>query len=201
VYSQPIARSRDPDDANRATLRDMRSPRAEIVSVLALVAVPGCRQVFGLPDPVVTKVDAPLHRDGRRDGGDTLCLGVTFTACAPEPTAPLALATEAIDTDRSPRCAVGTDSNACVIAATSLVVTGTLTVTGGKPLVLLASDHVDVTGRVSLAGPRAIDLWVIAGTRISVDGVLEAGGQVGLDAPTVATAPTAGVHAHAASAR
>lgn len=124
--------------------------------LLALVALAGCRQVFGLPDPI--PIDAPSGsgvRDGRHDGFDTLCVAAaSWTVCVPAPSGPISLPAQ-IDTDTSQLCA--TARGACFVVGTTIT-GGQVTASGRAPLVLVATDQISLAalagGDVYLAADR-----------------------------------------------
>lgn len=99
---------------------------------------------------------------------DPVCGGAFTSVCVEMPAAALTLETQTIDTATSSRCvatrlAPGLD--ACVIAASSIVIPGnhTVTVTGRRPLVLLSTTTITISGVLdaashqvtSMAGPGA----------------------------------------------
>ena len=98
-------------------------------------------------------LDAHVPMDG------ISCFGTGFgqTCFATPPSAPMTVATGALDTDTSQLCATNVKDNPpwCVIAATDLTIDlGTLAVTGTKPLVLLATGTLSVDGTIDVASHR-----------------------------------------------
>ena len=85
---------------------------------------------------------------------DQTCTGTgAYQVCVQKPSAPVTL-TGTLDTGTSPKCmnpfsgwASGQPA-ACFVVGTQITVTGTLAVTGSKPLVLLASDTITVSGTI-----------------------------------------------------
>jgi len=96
-------------------------------------------------------IDAPADANLCFDGFPRICLAAL-------PTTPLAIATGlVINTDERSGCAEttqGTGTGVCVVAATTInVATGiTLRATGAEPLVLLASESIEINGLVSVVG-------------------------------------------------
>ena len=88
--------------------------------------------------------DGGLGGDG---GGNEICYGsgIIHACFAAAPTGSITLAAGALDTDSDPRCSTAI-SNACVVAADSVMVSGTVTATGGRPLVVLGVSAVSVAG-------------------------------------------------------
>jgi hypothetical protein len=101
----------------------------------------------GTPDaPDAREIDAPPGVD---------CFGTFFELC-PEPAIELPLEISdrtTIDTDASPRC-LASVRDACVIAGTSVSITANLTAIGARPLVILATETLHVTARISVASAR-----------------------------------------------
>src|SRR5512135_1189502 len=113
---------------------------------LALLALVGCRQVFGLSDPIAGDGGKPgdgvLNPDG--SGGD-FCLGPGgWSICLPTaPTNPVTLPTTTIDTEGVSLCLAAQPSSwsgagqgrACIIVGSTITGT-TVHATGNYPLVL-----------------------------------------------------------------
>ena len=83
---------------------------------------------------------------------DQTCTGTgTYQVCVQKPAATVAL-TGAFDTDTSNKCTnpfsgwAGGQPMSCFVVGTTITVTGTLTVTGSRPLVLVASNSITVNG-------------------------------------------------------
>ncbi len=120
--------------------------------LVALLAVTGCRAVFGLDDPQL-RADAALEvADAPPDVPDT-CFGSAPQVCLTAlPVASVALV-GAIDTTTDPRCAVYTQANGpdlCVIAGTTITI-GDVTATGIRPLVFVAQTQIMVQGVLDLS--------------------------------------------------
>jgi hypothetical protein len=103
------------------------------------------------PDAAVT-IDAPPE----------LCFGSPgWVVCVPEPQQPLELA-GTIDTRLDARCTMptpaswlATQDDACVIAATTITIPTTSRITGTRPVVLLASEAIVITGTLDTASRRS----------------------------------------------
>jgi hypothetical protein len=125
--------------------------------------VGGCREVFGIHDPALldggrvddVAHDGVIHFDGPPP---TNCYGEPITICLPStPSATFSFGlTISVDTGSSQFCQQFTSAqiaDACVIAAASITLTtGTVHVTGPRPLVLVATDT------LSLASAATLDL-------------------------------------------
>ncbi len=89
--------------------------------------------------------------DANSDTNEGICFGSSIQIClqAP-PTQPLVITNgpgQVIDTTTSPMCATLTSSgNYCVVAATNIVINGSLRATGARPLVLLSTDSITSAG-------------------------------------------------------
>lgn len=99
-----------------------------------------------------TFLDAP--------GPDTTCYGTGFgkTCFKTEnvPSTPVTLTAQNIDTSTSALCSNVVENNPgwCVIAGTDLTITGIVTATGAKPLVLIATNELHVDGTLDVASHR-----------------------------------------------
>jgi hypothetical protein len=117
---------------------------------------PDASSVDTLPDAAVdAAIDAFV---------EPVCLGTFIRVCVSPPAAVRTFAAEKIDTSTSQDCVPYTSTpmvSACVITGTSITIPATLTVTGGRPLILLATDEITVSGtldgssRDSATGPAA----------------------------------------------
>jgi hypothetical protein len=103
-------------------------------------------------------IDAKEFHDAMPPG--VACFGTGFgkTCFKTEnvPSSPVTLTAQNIDTNTSPLCSIVVENNPgwCVIAATDLTVTGTVTATGAKPLVLVATNELHVDGTLDVASHR-----------------------------------------------
>lgn len=120
---------------------------AGLAVVTALVAG-GCNAILGiddlqLRDAGMDDIDAP----------DTMtCLGSFVKACVMTPTAPVTLS-GTLDTGVDPRCVAIAQTNGpeiCAIAGTQVMVTADTTVTGPRPLMLLATGSIIVGNRLDV---------------------------------------------------
>ena len=122
-----------------------------------VVATTGCR--FDLPE--VTG-DAAPDRDGSVDAPSKVCYGASNGLVRPcflsAPTGDLTLPL-AIDTTNSLLCStdvMDVPAGLCVIARANITVPGgTVAVTGDRPLVLVATDTISVTGILDAASHRS----------------------------------------------
>jgi hypothetical protein len=126
-----------------------------VVWLVLLVA--GCDRVFSLDPLHPQPPDAPVEilPDAR------MCFGAgRLQLCLVQPaTDPLDVSSGTmtqIDTDNAPCAAyTGGEPGLCVIAATQVQIDGTLRGVGGKPLVLVATTTVTITGKIDLSGNPA----------------------------------------------
>ena len=117
-------------------------------------AAPGCAQIFGLDSPGLRDDAPPVGGDaGPFCYGRFAPAGVCF---AHEPAGEVALL-PAVSTDDVAACSqdLAMDIGACVIAARTVRVPAVTRVRGGRPLVLVATELVQVTGRLDVAGHLA----------------------------------------------
>ena len=125
--------------------------------------VAGCDQLLGVND--ITLGDGGKQPGSDGGGGGSACIagaGQTdamdslFAACFQTLPSNTITITGAIDTDTDSRCSVQHQANngpdVCVIGAGTMMVTGTVRVTGGKPLVLAATMDLTVSGLIDLRG-------------------------------------------------
>jgi len=96
------------------------------------------------------------------------CFGTSIVqvCLASAPTQPLTISNlTTIDTMTSPMCVatVSGGTNYCVVAATSIMINGTLRATGAKPLVLVASDSITVSQLIDVGSHRSTPEFVGAG--------------------------------------
>lgn len=113
-------------------------------------------------DTTMPMVDSSLPSDTALDDAQMVtidaqaCFGTGLVrACfTTPPSAPRTL-NAAINTDTSNLCDTSPMNSAwCVIGATTLTVQGTVTATGSKPLVLVATETIDVQGTLDVASRR-----------------------------------------------
>lgn len=143
--------------------------------VVAALVLTGCDVIFPLREPPV--VDAPVEVVDMFVPPDISCFGTDIVqlCIATPPTTPLDVPITAgalvINTDDADKClpyetkVPAVDPMACVIAATTITVRGTLRAIGSRTLVLAASVAIEITGTVdvsssrllSVTGPGAID--------------------------------------------
>jgi len=128
--------------------------------VAVLFSLTGCSSIFGLHAPARgTVVDAPASDGADASDGPTadgnMCVGRgVLTVCFDAlPTMATQLPTSIATTDNA-QCSTGvhwassSQPTACFIAGTTVTQTGTTVVTGGRPLVLVALDSLQVTGLI-----------------------------------------------------
>jgi hypothetical protein len=136
----------------------MRRQLAAVPIVVGWVA--GCH--FDKPGP---DVDAPTV-------DPPPCFGVApFVVCLDQPAGGAMVIQQALDIDTT-ACTTTTSDGACLIAAESIHIAGAVTVSGMRPLILLATDElvVDMKGSIDAAshagmlGPAANPSTCIAGT-------------------------------------
>jgi len=92
--------------------------------------------------------------------------GIVQVCLASAPTQPLAISNlTTIDTMTSSMCVptVSGGTNYCVVAATSIMINGTLRATGAKPLVLVASDSISVSQLIDVGSHRTPPEFIGAG--------------------------------------
>jgi len=96
----------------------------------------------GIDTPIVPPVDA-LACYGT---------GIVKVCFASAPTQPLTIGDQTLDTGVPAMCAITVTggNNYCVVVATTISITGTLRATGTKPLVLIGSDTISITGSGSI---------------------------------------------------
>ncbi|MEO6773181.1 MAG: hypothetical protein ABI467_09175 [Kofleriaceae bacterium] len=109
-------------------------------------------------DASVIDLDARTDLDAPAPG--VVCYGQGFGKicfdAANVPATPATLTAQTIDTDTSPLCStvVQTTPGWCVVVATELTISGTVTAIGTKPLVLLATGTLQVDGTLDVASHR-----------------------------------------------
>jgi hypothetical protein len=125
---------------------------------MCLVLVDAC----GFPRP------PDVGDDASAGGGDPVCLGTAPYAICLEvpPSEPLLISdTTVVDTMSSMLCASTKSggTNYCVIVGTTVTISGRLRGTGRKPLVVLASDSIHVSGQIDVGSHRGTSEFVGAG--------------------------------------
>lgn len=128
-----------------------------VMVVVCMLA--GCRQLFGIDSTDVARDGAIADDDARGDDGPrsdgpppgidaAVCYGTGYeqVCLAAAPTGPVMLAGTAINTDDAAGCAsvVTASTPACVIAGTTVAVSGTVRATGTRPLVLIAAGDLSI---------------------------------------------------------
>jgi hypothetical protein len=149
------------------------------VAIAIWLTAAGCRQLIGIDDPTVGTIDAAIDAiDGRPidspeiviDAGP-MCVGVDpFKVCMASAPTPQSIVNATINTGTSTLCA-GLDvawttpqqPDACFIVGSSLSVAG-LRASGPRPLVLVATGTLTVTGLIDVASHRTAPAMVGAGS-------------------------------------
>jgi hypothetical protein len=118
------------------------------------------RAAWSLVACAACSADAPVVGDGHGSGsgdGGPLCLGTTITVCLDaEPKMPLSVTSATtIDTSNANNCtavvAQQLGPELCVLAGSKIEISGALTATGTRPLVLFSSGDLTVTGSVDVS--------------------------------------------------
>lgn len=155
---------------------------------IALLAS-GCKTLLGIEDPELAPIDAPLADIAEPDVTDAaFCYGTVETFCFDTaPTGELAFdASTVLDTSSDPRCTTFAPAGMaprCVVAASKISVgrDGQLRAIGGRPLVLLATQLIQIDGIVDVSskkvGPNGAA--ANAATCANVDGVNDKTGGAG----------------------
>jgi len=116
-----------------------------------LLALTGCSSLFGLHEP--SRTDASVDAGDGPTGDASQCFGRgDLTVCMVTlPGVPVQLPAT-IDTSSSPVCTSGVgwlhagQPDACFIVGTNIMQSGTTVVTGARPLVIVATDSIAITG-------------------------------------------------------
>jgi hypothetical protein len=131
--------------------------------VLALVVLGGCGfraspaggSISDSGGDTGPPIDAPVDGAGLEGAVTPFCLGTFINVCV-DPPQSVAMLTTAIDTSSSPQCQPYTSTpaiDACVVTGNGIVIAGgtTIAVTGGKPLILLSTDEITISGVLDAA--------------------------------------------------
>lgn len=134
-----------------------------IALLLACALLGGCDKLFGLS---VVSDDTTI--DAASDGApvDAPCLGqgILTALCVASPQ-PMIMLTSAIDTSSDPRCRQVRQDNGpelCVLDANDIVVSEVVTVTGTRPLVLLATNTIEIANALDVSSRRGIRVGAAA---------------------------------------
>jgi hypothetical protein len=139
-------------------------PRDECPTGLACGAQHVCEP------PAELLVDAGISGPGGESPPDVdaaVCFGtgLVHVCLAAAPTLPLTISTkQSLDTDSSPMCVAAADTNKyCVITGTTISLDARLRAAGSRPLVLIASDSISVSGLIDVGSSGANDPEIGAG--------------------------------------
>jgi hypothetical protein len=136
--------------------------RCGVFAILLLGA--GCRQLLGIDDPSVSSTDAATDTvpvDNAAIDAFRVCVGAApYEVCMPSVPPPRSFIDVRLDTGSSTACA-GSEVRwtspqqppACFLVGSTLVVAG-LRATGSRPLVLVATESITITGLVDVASYR-----------------------------------------------
>ena len=129
--------------------------RHACLAVATAVWTCGCNSLLGIEDLTLVDggpADAPI------DQPPAACFGSFVKACFPAaPTAPLMLMGP-IDTSTDPRCIVVPQPmgpEICAMAGTQVIVAAMTTVSGARPLMLVASGNIQVSARLDVGSTIA----------------------------------------------
>ncbi len=133
------------------------------------VACAGCSGILGIGDFALTDANGPGSGDGSGSGsgsdgsgsgsGDAaLCFGTLAQLCFQAPPSGPVTIDAAVDTDSDPRCVTIAQATGqpelCAIAGDVVTVTGTIRVTGGRPLALVGASQLVVNGMLDASSLR-----------------------------------------------
>nr|MBA3463493.1 hypothetical protein [Deltaproteobacteria bacterium] len=125
--------------------------QARIVVVSALVAS-GCSSILGIDD--LSLRDAGGPPDVAVDAPGAFCYGTFVKACFDvEPGSPVVLSGP-VDTTNDPRCVnipQASGEPICVMRGTMITVAATTTVSGSRPLMLVATETLTVSSKLDVA--------------------------------------------------
>jgi len=102
--------------------------------------------------------DGPAGDGPQVNEDGVVCTAGFFDVCSQAPpTEALTMASGQIDTDNDPRCRTVTQSSGpavCLIAATSVSMTGTVTVFGARALAISSATTISITGELDISSRR-----------------------------------------------
>jgi hypothetical protein len=139
--------------------------------------------VDGPPSTVDAELPSGDGSSPALDADPRVCLGTFASLCVEPPQSAITLTTQTIDTATSLLCAAASPDNTCMIVGSSITIPGnqTVTVTGSRPLILLSTGSITISGVLDASSRQAG-----AGS-----GRIGAGADVG-PCPTNVTSPTVG---------
>jgi len=153
---------------------------------LVVLALCGCRGILGIHDPVLQADDVgpPSDGSGSDTPGDTLppgCYGATgWLLCLDAPPTAAIDLTGTIDTGVSPLCLAAVPQSwldagqpdACVVAGATITSSAEVTVTGARPLVLVANSQLQLasTAILDIASHRVGGLGPAANAAACITG-------------------------------
>jgi hypothetical protein len=126
------------------------------LGALIAASLPGCSKLLGIEDFSLTP-DAPPDVPGP---DAQLCWGAGLApVCLASPAMGVRTLDTALDTDTLGTCSdlvpQPSGPELCVIAATQINVSATVTATGSRPLMLLATDTIQIGGTLDVSSRRA----------------------------------------------
>lgn len=124
------------------------------VTLLASTST-GCKQVFGLDEPMRADASVDVAIDMPSPDART-CFGAgLLSECVPADAPELVVLSSNIDTMTDPRCGSASDDH-CVIRAEAIELPAQTTViaTGARPLVLVARDAIHINGTLDVSSRR-----------------------------------------------
>jgi hypothetical protein len=132
---------------------------------VVVLALTGCRQLFGIDPTEIAGTDAETSRDSANadgaigpDARTCFGTGLEVVCLVQAPMEPISVQDQVLDTDNDPACAavVSTTTPACVLAGAGIEVVGRLRVTGSRPLVLVSTGMLALGpgGIIDVASPR-----------------------------------------------
>jgi hypothetical protein len=152
--------------------------RSGVASILCCLCTAACGDVMlnspgapdarpGAPGTVPDAMTDAAPDAESTDAAASACFGTTLlhVCLASPPTQPFAISSfTLIDTASTTACApLVSGGDYCVIAATTMTITGTLRATGRRPLVLIASESITATALIDVGSHRAATPEVGAG--------------------------------------
>src|ERR1043165_33200 len=102
---------------------------------------------------------APIDSAPLDGAAAAVCLGTFVRVCVDPPSAPVTLTTQGLNTSTSTRCQPYTSTppvDACVVTGQSITIPSgsTITVTGGRRLILFATEDVTIAGKLDASSRR-----------------------------------------------